>query len=213
MNKLMNKKLNLLEAYEQSFLDPHRYDRIKRLIPLMVIALVLLAFFISMTLLTRKVDNESEAINSQIKTVQRAINQTDKGPYQKLDKMQKALSAIKSVDDSINSLIKFDKATLTNLISTASRQGVTITSITFNQQENKLTIGCSTATATKVTSFVKSLREDTKHYDNISYTGYSEQVTQTTSPDQINQNASTQPVTQTTTTYNFQVSMKLVKEA
>ena len=173
MNKLMNKKLNLLEAYEQSFIDPHRYDRIKKLIPLMAIALVLLAFFITMTVLTRRVDNETANVNDQIKTVQRAINQTDKGPYQKLDKMQKALSAIKSVDDSINSLIKFDKATLNDLLSTATRQGVTITSITFNQQENKLTIGCTTATATKVTSFVKALREDTNHYDNISYTGYS----------------------------------------
>ncbi|WP_164120638.1 hypothetical protein [Sharpea azabuensis] len=213
MNKLMNKKLNLLEAYEQSFIDPHRYDRIKKLIPLMAIALVLLAFFITMTVLTRRVDNETANVNDQIKTVQRAINQTDKGPYQKLDKMQKALSAIKSVDDSINSLIKFDKATLNDLLSTATRQGVTITSITFNQQENKLTIGCTTATATKVTSFVKALREDTNHYDNISYTGYSEQVTQTASQDQANGEENPQTVTQTTTTYNFQVSMKLVKEA
>lgn len=210
MSKIQNKQLNLLQAYEHSFEDPHKKDKYKMFILPSAMIAVLLVFFIVMTVLTANVKNSTSSIKKEIATKQAALTGTDATSYDELQKMTTALSDIQTIDKKINSYIPMSKKKLMKLLTLASGTDVTVTAVTYSRDGAKVTLSAQTPSVTNVEKYVSLIRANS-YYSSVSYTGYSGGSTTSSTATGATDPTTGEAVTTEVTSayYSFDVSMKL----
>jgi hypothetical protein len=209
MANIKNKQIDILKAYEDSLKDPHRYDKIRMYaIPIAIVALTAVTTG-SLAVVNHVIDTKIADQDSQIKTTKDAIAASDKQSYTDLKTMTQQVSSLTQIDTQLKNQIKFSGSTLTKLDDIASNYDITYTGVTYSKSGTSsstsstssssssgsttssasttgdtVTITGSGETPDDIEDYVQELRETTKSYTNIIYTGYTASTTSTTSTTQ-----------------------------
>ena len=217
---IKSKRINILEVYEESFKDPHRYDKYKIILPIAGIVFVVLVA--SGTALYARLATQSELdeVNSQIGKTKGALSVADKESYEETKTMLSDNQKIAKFNKQLDDAIPFTKKIGDDIYTRAKNADCKITQMTFAKENNTVSVQGTTTKALNVNEYVDQISKNT-HYDHVTFNGYTSENSQedttntnnTTTPDTSN---TTNPDTNNTTTphassytYHYTVSFQL----
>ena len=214
---IKSKRINILAVYEESFKDPHRYDKYKIFLP--VVSIVFVILVASGTALYARLATQSELndVNRQIGKTKGALSVADKESYEETKTLISDNQKITNFNKSLDDYVPFTQKIGDDLYNRAEKSDCQITQMTFSKDNNAVTVQGTTTSALNVNEYVDEISKNT-HYDKVTFNGYTSDNSQedTTQQNTTDQNATEEDTTgnQNTTqpsnyTYHYSVSFQL----
>lgn len=176
--KVQKKELDLLAAYYRKDGTQESSQRLKQIgIPILLIVIFGMAYGL-FTLSNISKQNQIQNTKEETEILQLKIESMDQNPYRELTQLQEMYSSLTALDQSLSKLPQITQ----NKINGARRQllsGMSLQSITYNQDTNQLTFFITSVDVLKIETYVTSLHKNSDFKD-VHYSGY-QQVSERTS--------------------------------
>jgi hypothetical protein len=214
---IKSKRINILAVYEESFKDPHRYDKLKIILPIAGIVIVImiasgLSFYARMVS-----QSDLNDVNWKVVKTKAALSVADKESYEETKTLISDNQKITKFNKSLDDYVPFTQKIGDDLYNRAEKSDCQITQMTFSKDNNAVTVQGTTISALNVNEYVDEISKNT-HYDKVTFNGYTSDNSQedTTQQNTTDQNATEEDTTgnQNTTqpsnyTYHYSVSFQL----
>lgn len=209
MASIKNKQMDLLVAYNRSDEPSPLLKTFKVVAVPAILLLVFVSIFLVFTVL--KMDKNSKIADAKAdnEVIQLKIEATDKTPYDELQSLQTTFTSIEELDKSLSSLSELTKQKIL-YIQNDLIAGVSLASLSFDQQSNLLTVSLSSTNVQNIEKYVTKLKKHVE-YASVEYTGYQETSSQKstqTSEDVLDELLGNTTQVETVA-YSFQVKITL----
>jgi len=206
---IKSKRINILAVYEESFKDPHRYDKYKIILPIAGIVIVImiasgLSFYARMVS-----QSDLNDVNWKVVKTKAALSVADKDSYDEMKALIEENSKISDFNKSLDKYVPYTYDVGKDLYIRAEKTKCRITAIAYSKDDNTVILSANADTTFQLHDFVDSIMTN-KKYEKVDYKGY-------TSSSQSSESDTTQNTTQNTAdntstssyAYNYTITFHL----
>lgn len=208
MASIRNKQIDLLVAYNRSDEPSPLLKTFKTIAVPAILIVVFASIFIGFTVMKMDITNKINDAKAENEIIQLKIDATDKKPYEELQSLQTTFASLEELDKSLSTLPELTKQKIL-YIQKDLITGVSLSSLSFDQKSNLLTVSLSSSNVQNIEKYVTKLKNHVE-YSSVEYTGYQEGASSSNNTgsgllDGLLGNVSEETVT----SYGFQVKITL----
>jgi hypothetical protein len=206
---IKSKRINILAVYEESFKDPHRYDKLKIILPIVGIVIVImiasgLSFYARMVS-----QSDLNDVNWKVVKTKAALSVADKDSYDEMKALIKENSEISDFNKSLDKYVPYTYDVGKDLYIRAEKTKCLITTIAYSKDDNTVRLIGNGDTALQLHDFVDSIMKNEK-YEKVTYTGYTSSLQSSESDTTQNTTQNTADNTSTSSyAYNYTITFHL----